>query len=104
KSGSDATLCASLLMPNESVTMTVSLLGENDAPTQLFQQSSQTDFHRCFHFQAPTVADESVQKMSVVVQGSSFRMTEERKVMFRSYLPVTFIQTDKPIYNPGQTG
>ncbi|TRY85173.1 hypothetical protein DNTS_006359 [Danionella cerebrum] len=103
ESGSDATLCASLLMPNESVTMTVSLLGENDAPTQLFQQSSQTDFHRCFHFQAPTIADESVQKMSVVVQGSSFRMTEERKVMFRSYLPVTFIQTDKPIYNPGQT-
>ncbi|CAM4713487.1 unnamed protein product [Leuciscus chuanchicus] len=30
-------------------------------------------------------------------------MTEERKVMFRSYLPLTFIQTDKPLYNPGQT-
>ncbi|KTF78514.1 hypothetical protein cypCar_00037440, partial [Cyprinus carpio] len=31
-------------------------------------------------------------------------MTEERKVMFRRYHPLTFIQTDKPIYIPGQTG
>ncbi|KAI4893875.1 hypothetical protein NFI96_029753 [Prochilodus magdalenae] len=30
-------------------------------------------------------------------------MTEKRKVMFKSYDPLTFIQTDKPIYIPGQT-
>ncbi|CAM4320964.1 unnamed protein product [Leuciscus chuanchicus] len=41
--------------------------------------------------------------MKVEVQGKVFRATEERKVMFRRYLPLTFIQTDKPIYNPGQT-
>jgi len=47
---------------------------------------------------------ESVQTLKVEVQGRTFKMTEERKVMFRSYLPLTFIQTDKPIYNSGQTG
>uniref|UniRef100_A0A672KK47 Alpha-2-macroglobulin-like n=1 Tax=Sinocyclocheilus grahami TaxID=75366 RepID=A0A672KK47_SINGR len=44
------------------------------------------------------------QRMKVELQGESFKMTEERKVMFRSYHPLTFIQTDKPIYIPGQTG
>ncbi len=54
--------------------------------------------------QAPRVDGESVQKLRVILQGRVFKMTEERKVMFRRYLPLTFIQTDKPIYNPGQTG
>ncbi len=54
--------------------------------------------------QAPLVAEESVQKMKVELQGESFKMTEERKVMFKPYHPLTFIQTDKPIYIPGQTG
>ncbi|CAM4713493.1 unnamed protein product [Leuciscus chuanchicus] len=52
---------------------------------------------------APLVDAESVQTLKVQVQGKVFKMTEERKVMFRSYLPLTFIQTDKPLYNPGQT-
>ncbi|CAM4320983.1 unnamed protein product [Leuciscus chuanchicus] len=52
---------------------------------------------------APRVDGESVQKLKVDVQGKAFRATEERKVMFRRYQPLTFIQTDKPIYNPGQT-
>ncbi len=54
--------------------------------------------------QAPRVNGESVQKLKVEVKGRVFKVTEERKVMFRPYLPLTFIQTDKPIYNPGQTG
>ncbi|XP_067219842.1 alpha-2-macroglobulin-like protein 1 [Chanodichthys erythropterus] len=103
ESGSNAKLCASLLKPNESLAMTVSLLDDQNRTTQLVQQRSSTEFHRCFTFQAPRVDGESVQKLKVVVQGSNFKMTEERKVMFRRYLPLTFIQTDKPIYNPGQT-
>ncbi|KAK9978659.1 hypothetical protein ABG768_020402 [Culter alburnus] len=104
ESGSNAKLCASLLKPNESLAMTVFLLDDQNRTTQLVQQRSSTEFHRCFTFQAPQVDGESVQKLKVVVQGSNFKMTEERKVMFRRYLPLTFIQTDKPIYNPGQTG
>ncbi|KAF4116471.1 alpha-2-macroglobulin-like [Onychostoma macrolepis] len=103
ESGSDAKFCASLLRPNESLTMTMSLVDEKNRMTQLGQQSSSTEFHRCFSFQAPRVDGELVQKLRVLLQGRFFKMTEERKVMFRSYLPLTFIQTDKPIYNPGQT-
>ncbi|XP_016353787.1 alpha-2-macroglobulin-like [Sinocyclocheilus anshuiensis] len=102
ESSSDAKLCASLLKPNETLTLTVSLLDHKNQTTQLVQQRSSAEFHRCFSFQAPRVDGELVQKLRVVVQGRVFKMIEERKVMFKHYLPLTFIQTDKPIYNPGQ--
>ncbi|XDV12116.1 hypothetical protein PO909_000848 [Leuciscus waleckii] len=102
ETGSDTKLCASLLKTQESLTMTVSLLDEKNRRTPLVQQVSSKTFHRCFSFQAPRVDGESVQKLKVDVQGKAFRATEERKVMFRRYQPLTFIQTDKPIYNPGQ--
>uniref|UniRef100_A0A8C2KZM5 Alpha-macroglobulin receptor-binding domain-containing protein n=1 Tax=Cyprinus carpio TaxID=7962 RepID=A0A8C2KZM5_CYPCA len=104
ESGSDAKLCAILLKPNETLTMTVSLLDDKNRTTHLVQQrSASAAIYRCFRFQAPCVDVESVWKLNVVVKGQCFKMTEERKVMFRPYLPLTFIQTDKPIYNPGQT-
>uniref|UniRef100_A0A673I5N0 Alpha-2-macroglobulin-like n=1 Tax=Sinocyclocheilus rhinocerous TaxID=307959 RepID=A0A673I5N0_9TELE len=53
--------------------------------------------------QTPLVEAESVQTMKVELQGKNFKMTEERKVMLRRYNHLTFIQTDKPIYIPGQT-
>ncbi|TRY81375.1 hypothetical protein DNTS_021192, partial [Danionella cerebrum] len=103
ESGSDSKLCASLLKPNESLTLTVSLLDDGGSTSQLVQKNSRTEFHLCFSFQAPRVDGDSIQRLRVEVQGKSFKMTEERKVLFRSYLPLTFIQTDKPLYNPGQT-
>nr|AAI71612.1 Zgc:171445 protein [Danio rerio] len=103
ESGSGAKLCASLLKPQGSLTITITLIDDKSAETRLVRQTTQRKLHRCFNFQAPLVNGDSVQTVRVVVQGQSFKMTEERKVMFRSYLPLTFIQTDKPLYNPGQT-
>ncbi|XP_067308330.1 alpha-2-macroglobulin-like protein 1 isoform X1 [Pseudorasbora parva] len=102
ESGSEAKLCITLLKPQESLTMTISLL-DDTSTIQLVQKVSAKSFHSCFSFQAPRVDGESVQKLKVEVQGKTFRATEKRIVMFRRYLPLTFIQTDKPIYNPGQT-
>nr|AAI53920.1 Si:dkey-46g23.3 protein [Danio rerio] len=103
ESGSGAKLCASLLKPQGSLTITITLVDDKNTETQLVRQTTQRKLHRCFNFQAPLISGDSVQTVRVVVQGQSFKMTEERKVMFRSYLPLTFIQTDKPLYNPGQT-
>ncbi|ROI63303.1 Pregnancy zone protein [Anabarilius grahami] len=103
ESGSDAKLCATLLNPQEHLTMTVSLLDDKNGMTELVNVCSKKPLHRCFDFKAPRVHGESVQNLKVEVKGKVFRATEERKVMFKSYLPLTFIQTDKPIYNPGQT-
>ncbi|KAK7171734.1 hypothetical protein R3I93_004127 [Phoxinus phoxinus] len=101
-SGSETKLCASLLKPNESLVMNIYLVHGNQS-TLLLQEKAEEEFHRCFNFKAPLVEAESVQKMKVELQGETFKMTEERKVMFKPYHPLTFIQTDKPIYIPGQT-
>ncbi|XP_017537977.1 alpha-2-macroglobulin-like [Pygocentrus nattereri] len=102
ESGSEATLCTSLLKPNETLQLTVYLVHDNQNRT-LLQERVKEEFHRCSKFKAPQVKGQSVQQIRVEVKGESFEMTEKRKVMFKSYNPLTFIQTDKPIYNPGQT-
>ena len=54
--------------------------------------------------QVPLVQDEVVQDFEVEVRGDTFYSKEVRKVKIKVYRPMTFIQTDKPIYLPGQTG
>eukprot|EP00063_Salmo_salar_P094357 XP_014069192.1 PREDICTED: uncharacterized protein LOC106612515 [Salmo salar] len=101
--GSEAKLCASLLQPNETLVMTISLIADEQSKI-LLQESSDQEFHRCFQFQAPHVESDEVQNFKVEVRGETFLSTEERKVMIKPYSPMTFVQTDKPIYNPGHTG
>uniref|UniRef100_A0A8C7KVX8 Alpha-2-macroglobulin-like n=1 Tax=Oncorhynchus kisutch TaxID=8019 RepID=A0A8C7KVX8_ONCKI len=101
QAGSEAKLCASLLQPNETLVMTISLIA-NEQNKILLQESSDQEFHRCFQFQAPHVESDEVQHFKVKVQGETFLSTEEKKVMIKPYSPMTFVQTDKPIYNPGQ--
>lgn len=50
------------------------------------------------------MVEEEVRNFEVVVRGENFYSKEVRKVMIRVYKPMTFVQTDKPIYLPGQTG
>lgn len=54
--------------------------------------------------QVPVVEKQEVRNIEVEVRGQNFYSKESRKVMLRFYKPVTFVQTDKPIYLPGQTG
>ena len=48
--------------------------------------------------------NEVVQKLEVEVRGDTFYSKQVRKVKIQFYKPRTFVQTDKPIYLPGQTG
>ncbi|XP_047017440.1 alpha-2-macroglobulin isoform X2 [Ictalurus punctatus] len=102
ESGSDAKFCVSLLKPNETLHMNIYLVHDNQNRT-LLQETVEKEYHQCSHFEAPQVVGESVQEIKVEVSGKSFKMTEKSKVMFKSYNTLVFIQTDKPIYNPGQT-
>ncbi|XP_033969253.1 alpha-2-macroglobulin-like [Trematomus bernacchii] len=102
EAGAETKFCASLLQPNETLVMTVTLMSAQ-TNTTLIQQTSSEDFHICTQFKTPSVENEVVQKFQVEVRGDTFYSKEVRKVMIRSYQPMTFIQTDKPIYLPGQT-
>ncbi|MCI4385782.1 hypothetical protein PGIGA_G00054670, partial [Pangasianodon gigas] len=102
ESGSEAKLCVSLLKPNETLQMNIYLIHKDQNRT-LLQETVEKEFHRCSQFKAPQVEGNSVQEIKVEVKGESFNMTEKKKVMFKSYDALVFVQTDKPIYNPGQT-
>ncbi|KAI5614970.1 alpha-2-macroglobulin-like isoform X2 [Silurus asotus] len=82
--------------------MDIYLIYGNQSKT-LFQETIEKEFHQCSQFKAPQVEGESVQEIHVEVKGESFYMTKNTRVMFKSYDAMVLIQTDKPIYNPGQT-
>ncbi|XP_077578127.1 alpha-2-macroglobulin-like [Stigmatopora nigra] len=103
ETGSETSFCASLLHPNETMTMTVFLNSKEENKT-LFEEESSKDFHKCHRFMVPVPKmNDEVWKMVVEVKGATFYSREIRKVLIREYKPTTFIQTDKPIYLPGQT-
>ncbi|XP_058269214.1 alpha-2-macroglobulin-like [Hemibagrus wyckioides] len=102
ESGSEAKLCVDLMKPNETLQMDIYLI-HKDQNKSVLQETVVKEIHRCSQFKAPHVKGESVQEIKVEVKGESFKITEKAKVMFKSYNPLVFIQTDKPIYNPGQT-
>uniref|UniRef100_A0A671V1Q7 Alpha-2-macroglobulin domain-containing protein n=1 Tax=Sparus aurata TaxID=8175 RepID=A0A671V1Q7_SPAAU len=103
EAGAQTRFCVSLLQPSETLVMTVTLISQ-EKRTVLFEKTTSTEFHTCVQFQAPFVQENEVQNLKVEVQGATFHSEEVRKVMIKIYQPVTFIQTDKPIYLPGQTG
>ncbi|XP_077421541.1 alpha-2-macroglobulin-like [Vanacampus margaritifer] len=104
EAGAETKFCASLLHPNETLTMTVFLNSKEENKT-LFKEESSKDFHKCLKFKVPVPEGiNEVQHMVVEVQGATFYSREVRKVMIQVYKQtMTFIQTDKPIYLPGQT-
>ncbi|XP_043974431.1 alpha-2-macroglobulin-like [Gambusia affinis] len=102
ESGAETKFCASLLQPNESLLMTVTL-GSQHSNITLLEKTSSTEFNECFQFQVPLVQNEDVQMFEVQVRGDTFSSEQARKVMIKAYKPRIFIQTDKPIYLPGQT-
>uniref|UniRef100_A0A671UC62 Uncharacterized protein n=1 Tax=Sparus aurata TaxID=8175 RepID=A0A671UC62_SPAAU len=103
EAGAKTKFCVSLLQPNETLVMTVNLVFQEKITT-LFQKTSSQEFHECIQFEAPLVQNEVVQELEVAVRGDKFYSKEVRKVKIHSYKPRTFVQTDKPIYLPGQTG
>uniref|UniRef100_A0AAX7VM46 Alpha-2-macroglobulin domain-containing protein n=1 Tax=Astatotilapia calliptera TaxID=8154 RepID=A0AAX7VM46_ASTCA len=94
ESGAETKFCVSVLELTEPVVVNVTLKS-----TQLAKTYSQTNI---LCFQVPVVTNEEVMDFQVKVEGSGFQSEEVRKVLIRAYKPQTFIQTDKPIYLPGQ--
>ncbi|XP_053728850.1 alpha-2-macroglobulin-like [Synchiropus splendidus] len=102
EAGATNRFCINLMQPNETLQMRVTLQS-HEKNTTLFLDTTDIDYQKCVDFKAPVVADEAVKMLETVVQGKTFYSREVRKVKIKSYKPVTFIQTDKPLYLPGQT-
>uniref|UniRef100_A0A8C4SY04 Macroglobulin domain-containing protein n=1 Tax=Erpetoichthys calabaricus TaxID=27687 RepID=A0A8C4SY04_ERPCA len=87
-------VCAHLLQPNETITFTINLLMERRNLILLEETIKEKDFYKCFEFQV------SLFKQS---QWLGQQDENKKKVLITPIQSMTFIQTDKPIYKPGQT-
>ncbi|XP_038129371.1 alpha-2-macroglobulin-like [Cyprinodon tularosa] len=102
EAGTETKFCASLIDPSETLTMTVSMRSDQNHSV-LYERTSREEFLECIQFQVPLLENEKVAMFEVEVRGNTFNSKEVRKVMIKVYRPVHLIQTDKPIYLPGQT-
>ncbi|XP_070685213.1 alpha-2-macroglobulin [Pempheris klunzingeri] len=102
RGGKQEILCAQIHGPTEPVSLTI-VLEMDTGSTVLLEEAVRQDFYRCLSFQVPTVRARTVASINVTIQGESASMSKKTKILIKPPAFIHLIQTDKPIYKPGQT-
>ncbi|XP_077467102.1 alpha-2-macroglobulin-like protein 1 [Stigmatopora argus] len=100
--GTEETFCAVLNGATEPVTLTISLLTKSRS-TVLLEAIIINDFYQCNNFKVPVVRTKTVATIKVGVSKRSGSLNKETKILIVPPAFIHIIQTDKPIYKPGQT-
>ncbi|XP_016420701.1 murinoglobulin-2-like, partial [Sinocyclocheilus rhinocerous] len=101
--GSTETLCAHIHEPKETLSIVVTLSTNNLDLTILQQGFIKNDFYECVPFKVPVVTVESVASVNVAIQGAETSLKKTTQILIKPPQNLLFIQSDKPIYKPGQT-
>ncbi|XP_053176559.1 alpha-2-macroglobulin isoform X2 [Scomber japonicus] len=102
RGGKQETLCAQIHDPTEPVSLVITL-NMDSGSTVILEEAVKQDFYRCLTFQVPTVRARTVATINVTIQGESALMNKKTKILIEPPAFIHIIQTDKPIYKPGQT-
>ncbi|NWW27652.1 A2MG protein, partial [Falcunculus frontatus] len=97
-------VCIQLTHLNESVTLSATLeyLGENRS--LIDDVVSEKDLFTCVPFSLPKLGlPLPATFLSVTVKGATLQFSTRKLVMVQNSESLVFVQTDKPIYKPGQT-
>ncbi|XP_041269996.1 alpha-2-macroglobulin-like isoform X3 [Onychostruthus taczanowskii] len=96
-------VCVQLTYLNESVTLSATLeyLGENRS--LIDDVVSEKDIFTCIPFSLPKSNSTSVAFLTVTVTGDTLHFKSRKSVLVKNSESLVFVQTDKPIYKPGQT-
>ncbi|XP_051719987.1 alpha-2-macroglobulin-like protein 1 [Ctenopharyngodon idella] len=101
--GSTETLCAQIHEPKEPLSLVVTLRSDNRNVTILQQGSIKNDFYKCIPFKVPLVTVESVVSIDVAIRGGTTSLNKTTQILITLPQNLLFIQSDRPIYKPGQT-
>ncbi|XP_076965374.1 ovostatin homolog 2-like [Callospermophilus lateralis] len=94
--------CLHLLNLNESVSLSV-FLEYDGSNTTIFDLSVGEDtFYACADFKVSQKSSEQFAFVTLLAKGDTLTIFERRSVAISSEEKVTFVQTDKPIYKPGE--
>ncbi|NXO47549.1 A2MG protein, partial [Aramus guarauna] len=97
-------VCVQLTNLNESVTLSATLEYERENRSLIDDVVSEKDVFTCIPFSLPkSNSQSSVTFITVTVKGATLQFRSRKSVLVKNYESLVFVQTDKPIYKPGQT-
>ncbi|XP_075019380.1 ovostatin-like [Calonectris borealis] len=103
QTGSPGQVCLQFLNLNETISIRV-ILEYGAVNTTIFEKNmTASNGLQCFNFTIPPVSSASLAFISFSAKGTTVSLEERRSVMIWNAESIVFVQTDKPIYKPGQS-
>ncbi|KFQ34690.1 Alpha-2-macroglobulin, partial [Mesitornis unicolor] len=97
-------VCVQLTHLNESVTLSATLEYQGENRSLIDDVVSEKDLFTCIPFSLPKSNSQSaVTFITVTVKGETLQFRSRKSVLVKNSESLIFVQTDKPIYKPGQT-
>ncbi|NWI23280.1 A2MG protein, partial [Sula dactylatra] len=97
-------VCVQLTHLNESVTLSTTLEYQGENRSLIDDVVSEKDVFTCIPFSLPkSNSQSSVTFITVTVKGATLQFRSRKSVLVKNSESLVFVQTDKPIYKPGQT-
>uniref|UniRef100_A0A8C8AUK5 Alpha-2-macroglobulin n=1 Tax=Otus sunia TaxID=257818 RepID=A0A8C8AUK5_9STRI len=97
-------VCVQLTHLNESVTLSATLEYQGENRSLIDDVVSEKDVFTCIPFSLPKSNSTSpVTFITVMVKGVTLQFRSRKSVLVKNSESLVFVQTDKPIYKPGQT-
>ncbi|XP_072538734.1 alpha-2-macroglobulin-like protein 1 [Salminus brasiliensis] len=101
--GTTERLCAHVYPEKTPLSLAVKLHQGDKSWDLLMQSAINQDFNQCVAFKVPDVIVETEASVDVHVSGQRTFLNKTTKILITPPARLTIIQTDKPIYKPGQT-
>ncbi|XP_059694373.1 ovostatin-like [Haemorhous mexicanus] len=103
RSDAPQTACVQLHSLSEPVSLSV-VLEYGTAQRTLFEEPvTENDFFKCGEFKVPPATSDPLAFISFSAKGATVDLAERRSVAIENVDGAVFVQTDKPLYKPGQT-
>ncbi|XP_065598346.1 alpha-2-macroglobulin-like isoform X2 [Cyrtonyx montezumae] len=97
-------VCVQLTHLNESVTLNAAIEYQGENRSLIDDVVSEKDLFTCIPFTIPKSKSQStVTFITVTVKGETLQFESRKSVLVKNSESLIFVQTDKPIYKPGQT-
>ncbi|KFZ53704.1 Ovostatin, partial [Antrostomus carolinensis] len=103
QTNSPSQICLQFLNLNETLSVRV-ILEYGAVNTTIFEKTmTASNGLQCFNFMIPPVSSAPLAFISFSAKGTTVSLEERRSVMIWNMESIVFMQTDKPIYKPGQS-
>ncbi|NWR45537.1 OVOS protein, partial [Regulus satrapa] len=103
RSNAPQTACVQLHNLKEPLSVSVILEYGSVQKTVFEEPMSENDFFKCSEFKVPPATSDPVAFVSFSAKGATVDLAERRSVAIQNVGGAVFVQTDKPLYKPGQT-